>query len=332
MLNSDSIGFWVKRFLLEYLVKERNLSRNTQTSYRDAIKQLLLFLAQKESAKIDQLLISHFTVENAKHFLTHIETERKCSTSTRNQRLAAVHALARFIGSHRPEHLSWCAEICGIPFKKAPQKSMHYLEKFEIDALLDAPNRKTDQGCRDYAILLFLYNSGARADEVAQIKISDLQLGRSPMVRISGKGNKTRICPLWSLTSEVLERQTKGRSSEEKVFLNRYRQPMTRFGIYDLVRRYAAKIALKLPSIQSKRISPHSIRHTTAVHLLRAGVDINTIRAWLGHVSLDTTNIYAEVDLEMKARALAHCEILSERQQNRNWKQSPDLMDFLRSL
>lgn len=332
MSNSDLIGHWIKRFLMEYLIKERNLARNTQTSYRDAIKQLLLFVADKDSLKVDQLLISHFNAENVKLFLTHVETERQCSVSTRNQRLAAVHALARFIGRHSPEHLSWCTELCGISFKKAPQPSMCYLEKFEMDALLDMPDQETEQGRRDYAILLFLYNSGARADEVAQAKISDLHLGRSPMVRIAGKGSKTRICPLWSLTSDVLERLVRGRSPDERVFLNRRKQPMTRFGIHDLVRRYVAKAALRIPSMASKRISVHSIRHTTAVHLLRAGVDINTIRAWLGHVSLDTTNIYAEVDLEMKARALAHCEILTEVKESRSWNTDPDLLAFLRSL
>lgn len=332
MQNTESIGIWIRRFLLEYLIRERNLSRNTQASYRDGFKQLLPFIAKKESHKIDQLLISHLSVDNVKLFLAHIETERQCSISTRNQRLAAVHALARFIGRHSPEHLPWCNEICGIPSKKAAPQSMYYLEKFEIDALLDTPDQETDHGRRDYALLLFLYNSGARADEVAQAKIRDLQLGRSPMVRISGKGNKTAFCPLWALTNDVLERLVQGRSTEERIFLNRCKQPLTRFGIHDLVRRYVKKTAAKIPSIAAKKISPHSIRHTTAVHLLRAGVDINTIRAWLGHVSLDTTNIYAEVDLEMKARALAHCEILTEVQQTRSWVQNPDLMDFLRSL
>jgi len=332
MPNSDLIGHWIKRFLMEYLVKERNLSRNTQTSYRDALKQLLLFIAEMESLEVDRLLISHFNADKVRLFLTDVETQRRCSISTRNQRLAAVHALARFIGRHSPEHLSWCTEVCGISFKKAPKPSMFYLEKFEMDALLDMPDQETDQGRRDYAILLFLYNSGARADEVAQAKISNLQLGRSPMVRIAGKGNKMRICPLWSLTNDVLERLIQGRSADDRIFLNRRKQPMTRFGIHDVVRRYVAKTASRIPSMASKRISVHSIRHTTAVHLLRAGVDINTIRAWLGHVSLDTTNIYAEVDLEMKARALSHCEILSEVKDTRSWNKDPDLLAFLRAL
>jgi hypothetical protein len=141
----------------------------------------------------------------------------------------------------------------------------------------------------------------------ARLTVADLDLGRSPAVRILGKGNKTRLCPLWTSTASTLKALIAGRSGQDPVFLNRCREGLTRIGICALVRRCAAQAARRVPSIGTKRVSPHVIRHTTAVHLLRAGVDINTIRAWLGHVSLDTTNIYAEVDLEMKAKALSEC-------------------------
>jgi site-specific recombinase XerD len=209
---------------------------------------------------------------------------------------------------------------------------MNYLEKHEMDALLDAPDRSSIQGSRDYAMLLFLYNTGARADEVAQTKIGDLQLGKSPAVKITGKGNKIRHCPLWLLTANVLEPLTTRRSLTEPVFLNCRKQPITRFGVHALVKRYVKKAATKAPSIASKRVSAHTVRHSTAVHLLRAGVDINTIRAWLGHVSLDTTHVYAEADLEMKAKALAHCEIISEVQAKEEWRSKPELMSFLKAL
>jgi len=209
---------------------------------------------------------------------------------------------------------------------------MCHLDKHEMDALLDAPDRSSRQGGKSYALLLFLYNTGTRADEAAKTKIDDLLLGRSPSVKILGKGNKTRHCPLWSLTASVLEPLIAKRDANEQVFINCRNQPITRFGIHSLVKRYAATAALKVPSIARKRISVHSIRHSTAVHLLRAGVDINTIRAWLGHVSLDTTHIYAEADLQMKTRALAHCEILSEVQIKEDWHADPEIMKFLKSL
>ena len=206
-----------------------------------------------------------------------------------------------------------------------------YLDKEEMDAVLDAPDTSTPQGVRDYALLLFLYNTGARADEAARVTLADLDLDHSLSVRITGKRKKVRLCPLWTLTVSTLRPLIAGRKDTERVFLNCRGQAMTRFGIHALVKRSVLKASAKVPSLCKKRVSAHVIRHTTAVHLLRGGVDINTIRAWLGHVSLDTTNVYAEVDLEMKAKALAHCEIYTSAKTT-NWKDLPDLMAFLKGL
>ena len=208
---------------------------------------------------------------------------------------------------------------------------MSYLEKDEIDTLLAAPDQSRTQGQRDHRLLLFLYNSGARADEAAHLTIGDLNLSCPASVTILGKGNRIRHCPLWPVTADALKMAVTGREPAERVFLNRCSRPITRFGIHAMVERYISKLAAELPSLASKRVSPHTIRHTTAVHLLRAGVDINTIRAWLGHVSIDTTNVYAEVDLEMKGRALAKCDVGGVDQKH-HWKQDPELMAFLRSL
>jgi site-specific recombinase XerD len=244
--------------------------------------------------------------------------------------LAALHALARFVGERGPEHIVWCGQIRAIPFKKTTKVVIPYLDKPEMDTLVAAPDRQTSQGRRDYAVLLFLYNSGARADEAAQLMIRDLHSG-ALFVRIVGKGGKERQCPLWRAV-EALAPLIANRSPADRVFLNRCGHPITRFGIHAMVERYAEKAQAKMPSLADKRVSPHTIRHSTACHLLRAGVDINTIRAWLGHVSLDTTNIYAETDLEMKAKALATCEVASEPKTNKRWREDPQLMSFLRSL
>ena len=199
-----------------------------------------------------------------------------------------------------------------------------------VEVILAAPDRRKEQGARDYALLSFLYNAGARADEAARLTVADLDLGPSPAVKIIGKGNKARLCPLWTSTASTLKALVSGRSGQDPVFLNRRREGMTRFGIYALVKRCAAQASRQVPSIGTKRVSPHVIRHTTAVHQLRAGVDINTIRAWLGHVSVDTTNIYAEVDLEMKAKALRECSIPDA--PRNSWHKQPELMAFLKSL
>jgi integrase/recombinase XerD len=200
-----------------------------------------------------------------------------------------------------------------------------------MDALLNQPDRRTSLGVRDHVLLLFLYNSGARADEAAKLTVGNLELGASPSVRLHGKGNKVRICPLWSTTATSLTRLVADRNKSEAVFLGRTNQPLTHFGIHRLVTQYAAMAGETVPTLATKRVSPHTVRHTTAVHLLRAGVDINTIRAWLGHVSLDTTHIYAEVDLEMKAEALARVDISSLRPPPRQ-PSLPSLMAFLKAL
>lgn len=332
MTNITIIGPWVRRFLMEHLVGERNLAHNTQASYRDTLILLLPFAAACVGKPIERLALEHLSPDLIRHFLLHLEQQRDCSVATRNQRLAAIHTFVRFIGERSPEHLTWCTQIKAIPFKKTSSPAMSYMDKTEMDTVLDVPNTATKQGFRDYALLLFLYNTGARADEATRVKVADLELGRSPAVTIAGKRGKIRISPLWALTASTLDTLIAGRPSSQSVFLNCRGQSLTRFGVHALVKRYALKASQIVSSLCTKQVSAHTIRHTTAVHLLRAGVDINTIRAWLGHVSLDTTNIYAEVDLEMKAKALAHCEIFISEQTTKRWNDQPTLMAFLKAL
>lgn|SRR3990167_3778236 len=331
MTNKALVGYWAKRFLFEYLVMERNLSHNTQSSYRDMLVLLLPYASAQIKKSVDLIEITDLSPQLFREFLTHLEQHRHCSAVTRNQRLGAVHALARFIGAHHPEYLEWCSQICSIPFKKTTRVCVTYLEKIEMDALLAAPDRNTPQGQRDYVTLLFLYNSGARVSEAAKLKITDIDW-YTQSVRINGKGNKQRICPLWPLTIEQLRLVTSTRGLDQQVFINRNGQPITRFGVHTLVERNSNKAAIKVPSLSTKQVSPHVIRHTTATHLLRAGVDINTIRAWLGHVSINTTNIYAETDLETKARALLTCAPGPEGDTTSHWRRQPGVMEFLRKL
>jgi integrase/recombinase XerD len=335
MTKTSLLGPWVRRFLLEYLVSERNLTRNTQRSYRDTLSLLIPFVAQQAHKQIDQISVTDVSPDAVRLFLRHLEESRKCTVATRNQRLAAIRSLARFIALHSPEHIEWCGQLRNIPLKRAPRTTITYLEKSEMDALLSAPDQSTDQGRRDHALLLFLYNTGARADEAAQVRIADLLLAHSSrdhsLVQVRGKGNKLRLCPLWPKTVVELSSLIASRPATDHVFLNRCGRPITRFGVHTMVERYVQRLLDSIPSLTKKRVSPHTIRHTTATHLLRAGVDINTIRAWLGHASLNTTNVYAEVDLEMKAKALATCEIRGT-VPPKHWKEDVVLMQFLRSL
>jgi integrase/recombinase XerD len=336
MVDTSRLGPWVRRFLLEHLIKERNLSRGTQQSYRDTLTLLIPFAVGKIRTSIDAMKLTDISADLVKLFLLHLEERRGCAISTRNQRLAAIHSLARFVALHSPEHLAWCEDICLIPFKKCTQTPPAYLEKAEIDALLAVPNLKTGQGRRDHLVLLFLYNTGARADEAAQVIVGDLYLAHVPKrdtswVKLRGKGNKIRNCPLWPQTVNELAVAIQGRVSAERVFLNRYGRPITRFGVYDLVTRYVRKAVRTMPSLSTKNVSPHTIRRSTATHLLRGGVDINTVRDWLGHVSIDTTNIYARVDLETKAKAIARCEP-EPTKPAKHWSKDKSLMSFLKSL
>ncbi len=329
-------GYWIRRFLCEYLVTVRNLSVNTQRSYRDTFRLLLPHLATSLRKSIDRLSLVDISRDKVKAFLDSLESDRHCSIRTRNQRLAAVHALAKYVSMHSPEHIEWCRTMRSIPVKKVTRNQVTYLEKAEMERLLEQPDKTTAQGWRDYVLLLFLYNTGARAEEAASLTIGDIdtQKGKNGLsiVTVTGKGNKSRRCPLWKKTGDAVRSLSKGRRDDEHVFLNRLGQQITRFGVYEMVRRYAQALEQHAPELRRKKISPHTIRHTTATHLLQSGVDINTIRAWLGHVSINTTNIYAEVNMEMKIKALLTCEVTEDTGRRKHWKENKDLMSFLDSI
>lgn len=335
MTDRRLLGPWLRRFLEEHLVTERNLSHNTQLSYRDSFVLLLSFLTSRLGRPADRLALRDLTVENTRAFLTHVEDERGCSPQTRNQRLAAIRSFARYVAGHRPEDVDWCIRIRGIPLKKTAPKPVGYLEKSEVDALLRAPRGDTPQGRRDRALLQFLYSTGARVSEAAGLVVADLQLNdrasRHAVVTLRGKGGKTRLCPLLNGAAEALAPLVAGRSPEAAVFLNRRGQPFTRSGIRQMVRRCAERAAKEVPSLAGKRVTPHTLRHSAATHLVRAGVDLNTIRAWLGHAQLQTTTIYVDTDLETKAKALAACDS-SAPALDPQWQKDSDLMAFLRSL
>lgn len=332
--ETERLGGWVRRFLVEHLVVERNLSRNTQRSYRDTFRLLIPFATEVHKTTVDRLSVAEVSADLVRRFLRHVEEQRGCGVRTRNQRLAAIHAFASFVGERCPELIPWCGEVRAVPFKRYDRPGLCYLDKPEMDAFLAAPDRSTEAGRRDHSVLLFLYNTGARASEAAAVTVRDLDVrpDGSGAVRLVGKGGKTRHCPLWPTTMTSLRAITQGRAPDEPVFLNQRRAAVTRFVVRATVARYVGPAALACPSLSKKAISPHVIRHTTATHLLRAGVDINTIRAWLGHVSIDTTNVYAEVDLETKAQMLAASSFGPSSTPTRRWRDDPSLMQFLRTL
>lgn len=326
-----TLGPWLRRFLTEHIVTERNLARNTRTSYRDSFSLLLPFISGKVRKPVDRLAVADLTSERVLQFLAHLEQERGCSARTRNQRLAAIRAFARFVGSRDPAQVEWCGHIRAIASKKSLTEPVGWLTRPEMEAMLAVPDRTTARGRTEYALLLFLYNTGARVSEAIQLKVRDLQIGSNngghDLATLHGKGGRLRQCPLWPETERALAGEISGRGADHAVFVSRLGGPFTRFGVYRLVERCAGWVQ----ELAGRTITPHVIRHTTACHLVLAGVDINTVRAWLGHVSISTTNIYAEIDLTTKASAVALCEV-GQPQPGRSWKEDKDLMAFLKSL
>lgn len=329
MTNTDALlGPWVQHFLMHHLVIERNLSRNTCKSYRDTFKLLIPFACAQLAKQDYELAVLDLSPELIRRFLGHLEDERDSCAHTRNLRLTAIRAFARFVASHDPAHVAWRGQISAIVSKKTTSKPVAWLTVDEMHALLDVPDRTTRHGRIEHAILLFLYKTGARVSEATQLRVGDLQIGRRDgghaLVTLHGKGGRIRQCPLRPEIERVLAELVDGRGADDAVFLNRRRQPFTRFGVYSVVERCAAQV----PALAGRKITPHVLRHTTACHLVFADVDINTVRAWLGHSSIDTTNVYAEISLKMKAEAIALCDV-AEPGPDRHWKEDKGLMAFL---
>jgi len=311
----NALGRALRDFFADYLPTIRGMSSHTVCSYRDAFKLLLRFLAERHGRPVVRLDFADLSPADITAFLHHLETDRRNGVATRNTRLAAIHAFARFAAANHPEHLELCQRILAVPFKRASPRIVEYLEAEEISAILDAPDRANADGRRDYVLLLMLFNVGARVQEILDVRPADLQLVRPFQVRLRGKGRKERICPLWPntvkpLRSLLLEHGINPTSSKP-LFRNHRGDALTRFGVRYILRKYARKASSVVKTLGTKRVHPHVIRHTTAVHLLQAGVDLVTISHWLGHASVETTNRYAAVDLEMKRTAVAKARPIS---------------------
>jgi len=329
------LGAIVRDYFTDHLPHLRGTSPHTIHSYRDSLVLLLRFLSARGQRPVAELDLTDLDPPGILAFLSYLEQERHNGVATRNVRLSALHALCRFVASRSPEHLDLAQRVLGIPFKHAPERAIDYLEREEIDSILKAIDRTTPRGRRDYALLATMFNTGARVQEVADLRASDLQLTKPFQVRLFGKGRKERYCPLWPQTAAILraflkERNLDGRS-EAWVFLNHRNQPLTRFGIRYILARRLDRACQDLPNLRKKRLHPHSMRHSTAVGLLKSGVDLPTISQYLGHASLNTTNRYAKVDLEMKRAAIARVKPVPT-QSHTPWSRDPTILDLLESL
>jgi integrase/recombinase XerD len=337
MIPQFPLAPFVRSFFEDHLVCQRNASPHTIQSYRDALKLFLQFTAKDLKKTATRLLVTDISEESITIFLTDLEQTRANSIQTRNHRLVAIRNVFAYIASREPLLLDHCRRIVEFPRKRgAAIPEIRYLEKEQMNAILAAVGRDVPAGRRDYALLLFMYNTGARVQEVADTRLLWLTLTQPYKVELLGKGRKWRTCPLWESTAQQLQQLIKERKPATEqtdfLFLNRFGRQFSRSGIADMLERHVAKARLGIPALQKCRITPHTLRHTTAMHLLQAGAEVNVIRSWLGHASTTTTNCYIEIDLTMKRKALETCEVGSTNDPDPIWQSQPDILSWLDSL
>ena len=336
MTGPRPLGPLIHSFFLDHLATVKGLRPASMRSYRDTIRLLLCFIAGDKATKITKLNIEDLTFERLLGFLRYLENDRGNHVRTRNQRLAALHTLFDYIASREPEMLDVCQRVAAIPMKRAAAAETHFLERDEVQALLRRLPRTGRHALRDRALLVFLYNTGARAQEVADLRVGHLELGGASVVRLHGKGDKWRTCRLWrqttELLTELLDSPNPPPEANTPVFFSATGQALTRFGIYKIVRRHAGHLD---DARTNRSVSPHTFRHTAAVHLLEAGVEVNVIRGWLGHADLTTTNRYAEINTRTKIEALRNTELPGASAGPRPhpvWRSDESLLSWLASL
>ena len=323
-------------FFTDHLPIQRAMSPHTLQSYRDSLKLLLQFAAGKRQDP-SGLTVEQLSVERITTFLNHLEIGRKNQSCTRNIRLSAIHSFFRYLGGQFPEYLAQVQRVLDIPFKRGNKRQVEYLEFSEIQAVLQAIDRSTHDGRRDFCLLNLMFNTGARVSEIVGIRAADLRLTSPSSVLLRGKGRRERICPLWPETAQLLnihlEENGFDPTRPEVIFRNHCGAPLTRFGVRVILRKYIQRATQHAPTLKTKRLHPHCMRHSTAVYLLRAGIDLSTIAHWLGHASPNTTNIYLSVDMEAKREALAKIKPLVRANRRQHaWRRDPDLLAWLESL
>jgi integrase/recombinase XerD len=336
MTGTRPLGPLVHSFFLDHLVTVKGLRPASIRSYRDTIRLLLCFIAEQKGTKITKLGLEDLSFEQVLGFLRYLEDNRHNHVRTHNQRLAALHTLFDYIAGREPEMLGICQQVAAIPMKRAAPAETHFLERDEVQALLRGLPSTGRLALRDHALLLFLYNTGARVQEVADLRGGHLELGEAAVVRLHGKGDKWRTCPLWrqtaQLLAELLDTSTEPPTAQTPVFCSATGQALTRFGIYKIVRRHAGHLD---DARTNRTVSPHIFRHTAAMHLLESGVEVNVIRGWLGHADLTTTNRYAEINTRTKIEALRHTEPPDASAGSRPhpiWRSDESLLNWLSSL
>lgn len=332
------IGPPIRNFFEHHLVSERGLSGHTVLAYRDAWSLLLHFACRDLKRAVTKLALEDLSADLVRRFLTHLEQKRKNTVQTRNHRLAAIRAFFQYLATTDPRHLAQSRAILEVRFKRQAAKVPEYLEREEVQSIFREIKTQTLLGQRDDALLRLLYNTGMRAQELVSLNINDLRYSRPYYVLIHGKGQKERTCPLWRETIGAIKSYLAQRSARlddtAPLFVAGDGNRLTRFGVRYIVAHRVAEAAKKCPSLLTRKVSPHTWRHTTAMHLLQSNVDLNMIRSWLGHASIETTNTYIEIDLEMKRKTLQAAEKLlpAKTKGGPSWQRNRDILSWLSTL
>ena len=323
-------------FFTEYLPRQRAMSPHTLHSYRDSLKLLLRFVAGMKQDPTT-LTVEQLTVNQILAFLDHLESGRKNKACTRNVRLTAIHSFFRYLAGLHPEHLEQAQRVLSIPFKRVATREIQHLDLAEIQAVLRSIDRSTPDGRRDQVLITLLFNTGARVSEIVGLRACDLRLLPPPSVLFQGKGRKERVCPLWPETANLMRKHLEELGIHpdrpETIFRNHWGRALTRFGVRLILRKHVRTAASKMPSLGKKRLHPHSVRHSTALYLLRAGIDLSTVAHWLGHASINTTNKYLAFDLEAKRQALSKTKPLVQPNGKAGaWRHDSKLIAWLEAL
>lgn len=332
--RQDSLLTLTQSFFLSYLQSTRGASPHTVRAYRDAIKLFFEHLAGQKRKAMEDLQLDDIKAEAVLAFLDDIESKRSNSAATRNCRLAAIRSFVQHLLRHDVTRAAQYGRVLAIGNKRAAHRAVAYLEPEEARAVIAAVDISSACGRRDHALLLLLYNTGARVSEALAVRPSDLRLERPRQVRFLGKGKKERLCPLWPETAAALRRIVRAEAAGEAVFQSRSGSPLTRDGVAYLLQKYVRLAAQGSPSQRLRRVTPHMLRHSCAVALLQAGVDITVIRDFLGHASITTTSRYLTTNLQMKQQVL---DAFWKRSglavtASRKWQPSPRLLAFLQTL
>ena len=331
MKNKDkTFAELIETFFIERLMKEMNASHHTIGSYRDTFKMLLEFSKEKLKKNPSELDLTDLDANFISDFLNHLEKKRGIAIRTRNQRLSAIRSFYKYIAFKVPEHSLLIKRVLSIPDKRHTKTLITYLNKTEIDALLKAPNINSWIGRRDHAILAATIQTGLRVSELTGLTIDDLQLGIGAHVKCNGKGRKERCTPLSKQTVKLLKSWIKENNSSNILFPNIHGKRLSTDSVQYLISKYVRTAEKKCPSLKKKKISPHVLRHSTAMQLLQADVDRSVIALWLGHEQVETTQIYLEADLEMKEKILKRVDPVKV--QTGRFKAEDKLLSFLKGL